>query len=346
MKVSKEVFGSLPDGSVADLYTLEGEKGLTVKVSSFGGIVTSILCPDRNGKIEDINLGFDTLDEYLNSRFYFGAAIGRFGNRIAGAKFTLDGEEYSLLANDGPNSLHGGDKGAFDRKNWAVTPFEKDSSIGLVLSSFSPDGEEGFPGNLTTTMIYTLTSEGELIFEYKAVTDKATPVNLTNHSYFNLKGLGNGDILDHEVELDCPWYLPVDGTLIPTGEIKSVKGTEMDFTAKNTIGSRIGEVAGGGYDHCYVLAPGRGVRKYGTVYDPASGRTMEVSTDQPGVQFYTGNFLDGIKGHEGTVYGKHGGFCLETQLFPDGINQTQFPSCILKPGEVYSHTSSYRFFAR
>ncbi|MDC7233502.1 MAG: galactose mutarotase [Spirochaetales bacterium] len=343
MKITKEIFGTLPDGSQADLYTLEGENDLTVKVTSFGGIVTSIRCPDRKGKVEEINLGFETLDEYINTRYYFGAAIGRFGNRIAGGKFTLEGKGYSLKQNNGPNCLHGGVDDAFDRKNWCVTPFEKKDAIGLVLTAFSPDGEEGFPGNLSTTMTYTLTARGELIFDYKAVTDKATPVNLTNHSYFNLKGMANGSVRGHELELDCPWYLPVDENQIPTGEILSVKGTVMDFTSKETIGTRIDDVEGGGYDHCYILSPGKGVRKYGTVHDPESGRTMDVFTDQPGVQLYTGNFLDGVKGHDGVSYGKNAGFCLETQLYPDCINQTQFPSCVLKPGEVYTHTSSYQF---
>lgn len=343
MKISKEVFGTLPNGSIADIYTLTGENDLSIKVTSFGGIITSIRCPDRNGKVEEINLGFETLNEYVNSRNYFGAAIGRFGNRIAKGKFTLNGEDYTLQQNNGTNCLHGGVEDAFDRKNWNVTPFEKKGSIGLVLNSFSPDGEEGFPGNLSTTMTYTLTSKGELIFDYKAVTDKATPVNLTNHSYFNLSGLKNGNVLDHEVLLDCPWYLPVDENQIPTGEMLSVKGTVMDFTTVEKIGTRIKDVDCGGYDHCYIIAPGKGVRKYGTVHDPVSGRTMDVFTDQPGVQFYTGNFLDGVKGHGGQLFGKNWGYCLETQLYPDCINQTQFPSCVLNPGEVYTHTSSYQF---
>ncbi|MDA3957813.1 aldose epimerase family protein [Oceanispirochaeta sp.] len=343
MKISKKVFGTLPDGNIADLYTLEGNNGLSVQITSFGGVITSIKCPDRQGKIEEITLGFDSLKEYTDTRFFFGAAIGRFGNRIANGRFTLEGQEYKLPQNNGTNCLHGGVENAFDRKNWLISPFEKKDAVGVILNAFSPDGEEGFPGNLSTTMTYTLTSGGELILDYKAVTDKATPVNLTNHSYFNLGGIHKATILDHRVQLDCPFYLPVDEKQIPTGEILSVKGTVMDFTEEETIGTRINQVDGGGYDHCYVLAPGRGIRKYGTVHDPVSGRSMDVFTDQPGVQFYTGNFLKDAKGRGGQIYGKNWGFCLETQLYPDCVNQTQFPSCILKPGELYTHTSSYQF---
>jgi aldose 1-epimerase len=231
----------------------------------------------------------------------------------------------------------------FDRINWLVTPFEKSGAAGLILQSFSPDGEEGFPGNLSTTMTYTLTSGGALIFDYKAVTDKATPVNLTNHSYFNLGGITNGNILNHRLQLDCPWYLPVDENKIPTGEILSVAGTAMDFESEEAaIGSRINQVEGG-YDHCYILKPSRGFRKYGRVHDPRSGRTMDVFTDQPGVQLYTGNFLDNVSGRSGQKYDKNWAFCLETQLYPDCVNQTHFPDCILKPGEIYTHTSSYQF---
>ena len=344
MNIKKEIFGTLPDGTTADLYTLEGNEGLSVQVTSFGGIVTSIRCPDKEGNVEEITLGFETLDEYVNSRYYFGAAVGRFGNRIAEGRFTLEDREYTLPQNNGPNCLHGGLEGAFDRKNWQVTPFSKSDRIGLVLTSFSPDGEEGFPGNLSTTMTYSLRSDGTLRFDYKATTDKATPVNLTNHSYFNLGGIGNGDVLNHRLVMDCPWYIPVNDVQIPTGEILSVKGTVMDFTSEESLGARIADVEGGGYDHCYVLAPGRGMRTYATVCDPASGRCMETATDQPGVQLYTGNFLDGVTGRGGQKYGKHWGFCLETQHYPDSVNQTQFPSCILKPGELYTHSSSYRFF--
>ncbi|QEN08237.1 galactose mutarotase [Oceanispirochaeta crateris] len=343
MKISKKIFGTLPDGSKADLYTLEGNNGFVVQFTSFGGIITSIQYPNRKGKVEELTLGFDTLEEYTKTRYYFGASIGRFGNRIANGRFTLEGREYTLPQNNGTNCLHGGLDHAFDRKNWLTTPFENKDSVGVILNSFSPDGEEGFPGNLSTTMTYTLTYKGELILDYKAVTDKATPVNLTNHTYFNLSGIATGTILDHRLQLDCPFYLPVDENLIPTGEILSVKNTEMDFTTEEAIGTRIDQVAGGGYDHCYVLPSGREVRKYGTVYDPHSGRIMNVFTDQPGVQLYTGNSLDNVKGRGSQVYKKNGGFCLETQMFPDCVNQTHFPDCILRPGEVYSHTSAYQF---
>ncbi len=342
MKVSKENYGTLPNGTAADLYTIEGDKGFTVQASSFGGIVTSIKAPDRNGKSEEITLGFETLEEYVHSRYYFGAAIGRFGNRIEGGQFQLDGKKYTLAINNGPNHLHGGEEMAFDRKNWMVTPFQSDREAGLVLTAFSPDGEEGYPGNLNVTMIYTVTDKNELKFDYKAVTDKPTPVNLTNHTYFNLAGVKNASILDHMIQMDCPWFLPVDESQIPTGEILSVKETPMDFTKRQRIGSRIEEVRGG-YDHCYVLTPAQGLRLFARVEEPVSGRVMEVETDQPGVQFYTGNFLDGVQGRENVKYIKNWGFCLETQLFPDCMNQPHFPSPVINPGQVYTHTSVYRF---
>jgi len=343
MKITREPWGTLPDGSSAELFTLSCEDGFAVQVTSFGGIVTSIKAPDRSGACEEITLGFDTLDEYVNSRFYFGAAVGRFGNRIAGGRFTLKGEEYSLARNNGPNCLHGGVENTLDRKNWQVTPFTGEGEAGLILTAFSPDGEEGFPGNLSVTMTYTVTEKHELTFDYKAVTDRDTPVNLTNHSYFNLGGITRGDVRDHRVSLNCPWYLPVDDVQIPTGEVLSVRNTPMDFLEEHTVGERIDSVDGGGYDHCYVLAPGEGVRPFAEVHDPASGRCMEVETDQPGVQFYTGNFLDNIPGRSGQTYNRNWGLCLETQLFPDCINQPHFPSPVLKPGQVYSHTSVYRF---
>ncbi len=341
MNIVKTVFGTLPNGGTADLYTIEGEKGFKVSVSSFGGIITSIQTPDRNGKCEEVTLGFETLDEYVNTRFFFGAAIGRFGNRINAGQFQLDGKKYTLAQNNGPNHLHGGEDHAFDRKNWMVTPFQSEKEAGLVLTTFSPDGEEGYPGNLNVTMTYTVTDRNELKFDYKAVSDKPTPVNLTNHSYFNLGGISSGPVLDHLVTLDCPWYLPVNENQIPTGEILSVKDSPMDFTLEHSIGERIEQA--GGYDHCYVLKPAEGLRHFATVREPGSGRKLEVSTDQPGVQFYTGNFLTGVKGRGETRYSKNWGFCLETQLFPDCANQTHFPSPVINPGQIYSHRSVYRF---
>ncbi len=342
MNIQKEVFGTLPNGSAAELYTIEGKNGFKVSVSSFGGIITSITAPDRTGRTEEISLGFDTLEEYVNTRFFFGAAIGRFGNRINAGEFQLDGKKYTLAQNNGLNHLHGGEEHAFDRKNWMVTPFQSEKEAGLLLTTFSSDGEEGYPGNLNVTMTYTVTDAGELKFDYKAVTDKATPVNLTNHTYFNLGGISSGPVLGHRVKLDCPWYLPVNENQIPTGEILSVVGSPMDFTEEHAIGERIDQVAGG-YDHCYVLKPSEGIKKFATVTDPVSGRMMEVFTDQPGVQFYTGNFLDGVPGRGNIRYEKNWGFCLETQLFPDCANQTHFPSPVINPGQTYTHTSIYRF---
>ncbi|OQY34070.1 MAG: hypothetical protein B6241_06195 [Spirochaetaceae bacterium 4572_59] len=343
MKITKEIFGTLPNGSTADLYTLEGKDGFRIKVSSFGGIITSIQTADRKGKSEEIALGFETLEEYVSTRFYFGAAIGRFGNRIEGGQFSLDGKKYVLTCNNGPNHLHGGEDHAFDRKNWMVTPFQSEKEAGLILTSFSPDGEEGYPGNLNVTMTYTITDQNELKFDYKAVSDKATPVNLTNHSYFNLGGLSSGPVLDHKVTLDCPWFLPVDKNQIPTGEILSVKGTPMDFTTEHSIGERIDLVDDHGYDHCYVLNTATGIRPFARVEEPLSGRVMEVSTDQPGVQFYTGNKLKAVMGKDNCIYEKNWGFCLETQLFPDCTNQTYFPSPVINPGQVYTHSSIYKF---
>ena len=343
MNITKKVFGTLPGGATADLYTIEGNGGFKLSVSSFGGIITSIEAPDRNGKAEEITLGFETLEEYVNTRLFFGAAIGRFGNRINAGEFQLEGKKYTLAQNNGPNHLHGGEEHAFDRKNWMATPFQSEREAGLVLTTFSPDGEEGYPGNLNVTMTYTLTDQNELKFDYKAVSDKATPVNLTNHTYFNLGGIASGTVLQHKVTLDCPWYLPVNENQIPTGEILSVKGSPMDFTEEHSIGERIDRA--GGYDHCYVLKPAEGLRQFARVYEPDSGRVMEVFTDQPGVQFYTGNFLNGVKGRGEIHYGKNWGFCLETQLFPDCANQTHFPSPVITPGQMYTHRSVYKFSA-
>jgi aldose 1-epimerase len=341
-------FGNTPDGTPVELYTLKNGK-MTAKVMTYGAILTELHVPDRNGKIADVVLGFDTLAGYLAGHPYFGATTGRVANRIAGGKFTLDGKEYILAVNNGPNSLHGGLK-AFDKKVWKAEAVSGPSGPAVKFSYTSPDGEEGYPGNLAVTVTYTVTADNELKIDYTATTDKATPLNLTNHSYFNLGSPASGDILNHELTLEADQYTPSDDTLIPTGQLAPVKGTPLDFTAPKAIGSRFAELTGEprGYDHNYVL---RGERKTPTlgarVYDPDSGRVLEMFTTEPGVQFYTANFLDGsLKGKGGVVYKKHQGFCLEAQHFPDSIHHPNFPSTVLKPGETYSQTTIYKFTTR
>jgi aldose 1-epimerase len=343
MSIIKSDFGKTKEGQPVDLYTLTNASGMTVKITNYGGIVTSLQVPDKNGKFDDVVLGFDTLDQYLEGHPYFGALVGRYGNRIAKGKFTLNGTEYQLAANNGENHLHGGIKG-FDKVVWNAEMVKKENEMGVKLSYLSKDGEEGYPGNLTAVVTYVLTNDNELIINYKAETDKPTPVNLTHHSYFNLKGAGNGDILGHLLTIDADRFTPVDEGLIPTGELKSVKDTPMDFTVPKAIGERIDQVKGG-YDHNYVLNGWDGsLRLAAKVVEPLSGREMEVWTTEPGLQFYTGNFLDGtITGENGKVYNKHYGFCLETQHFPDSPNKAGFPSTILEPGEKYTHTTIYRF---
>ena len=341
--ITREDFGKTNDGTAVDLYTLTNSRGMTVKIITYGAIVTHIVVPDRGGKTGDVILGFDNLAQYLGSHPYFGAIVGRYGNRIAKGRFTLNGTAYKLATNDGANHLHGGLKG-FDKKVWKAEPMSTADGPALKMTYLSKDGEEGYPGNLTSTVIYTVTGKNELKIEYTATTDKVTPINLTNHAYFNLAGPGSGDVLAHEVTMAADRYTPVDDTLIPTGQIATVKGTPMDFTKPETIGSRIAQVKGG-YDHNYVIsmegsaAPVFAVR----VREPRSGRIMEVLTTQPGVQFYTGNFLDGSLKGVGGVYKKQYGFCLETQHFPDSPNQPKFPSSILEPGKSYHHITIYRF---
>ncbi len=342
MTIKKEVLGKT-DGKQIFLYTLKNKNGMTVKITNYGGIVTSLLVPDKNGKFDDVVLGFDNLDDYLEGHPYFGAIIGRYGNRIANGKFMLNGEEYDLAINNGNNHLHGGIKG-FDKVIWNTKKMQKMDAVGLRMSYFSEDGEEGYPGNLGVVIIYSLTNKNELMIRYQATTDKATPVNLTHHSYFNLAGAGNGDILKHELMINADKYTIVNDELIPTGELINVKGTPFDFTSSKKIGKEISNVEGG-YDHNFVLNNYSGeIRKVVEVFDPISGRKMEVFTSEPGVQFYTGNFLDGTEiGKNNKVYKKHYGFCLETQHFPDSPNQPDFPSTILNPGEVYSHKTIYQF---
>lgn len=348
MSIKTEPFGQTPDGQAVDLVTMTNPNGIEAKIITFGGIIVSLKVPDRNGKSGDVVLGFDNLDGYLRGHPYFGAIIGRYGNRIGAGKFTLDGVEYKLAVNNGPNHLHGGVKG-FDKVVWKIeqAKAQGDEAV-LKLGYLSKDGEEGYPGNLKCTVTYTLTADDELKMRYEATTDKPTVLNLTNHSYWNLAGQGAGDILGHELMLNADRYTPVDEGLITTGELKSVKDSPMDFTKPMTIGSRIKQVDIGGYDHNFVLNGKTGKMKLcAKVYEPTSGRVMEIRTTEPGVQFYTGNFLDGtLTGKDGKVYQKHYAFCLETQHFPDSPNKPNFPSVVLRPGEKYDITTVHKFSAK
>ncbi len=326
---------------------------------TYGGVVTELDTLDRHDKMGDVVLGFDNLKSYLAGDPYFGAIIGRVANRVAKGHFKLDGKEYTLAKNNGPNALHGGLKG-FDKVIWKAEPVETKDGAALQLSYLSPNGEEGYPGNLKVTVTYTLTNNNALRIDYKATTDKATPVNLTNHSYFNLGGPASGDILDEVLTIEADKYTPVDPTMIPTGELKSVKGTPYDFTKPTKIGVRIDEIKPdpandnpGGYDINYVLRipqqskESADPRLAARVHDPKSGRTMEVYTTEPGLQFYTGNFLDGtLKGKDGVVYKKHQALCLEADHFPDSVNHPDFPSTILEPGQTYTQTTIYKFSAK
>jgi aldose 1-epimerase len=342
----KTPFGKTADGTAVDQYVLSSGNGMTAKILTYGGIVTEIDVPDRDGKAGDVTLGFDNLDGYLKGHPFFGALVGRVGNRIARGKFTLDGKEYTLAVNNGPNHLHGGKEG-FDKKVWKAEEAPGPDGPAVRLRYRSPDGEEGYPGNLDVTVTYTVTDKNELRIDYRATTDKATPVNLTNHAYFNLAGAASGNILGHELVLYADKYTPTDDTLIPTGEIKSVQGTPYAFTTPHTIGSRIKEIKADpvGYDANFVLRDqGKGLHHAAWVHEPKTGRVMDVYTTQPGVQFYTGNFLDGkLKGHGGVAYNQYQGFCLETQHYPDAVHHPNFPSIILRPGQTYAQTTVYRF---
>lgn len=346
MTIGKKTIGETPEGLPVEEYTLSSRSGVAARVMTYGALLTSLRAPDRHGNVEEITLGFDELKGYLGEHPYFGATVGRYANRIARAEFQLGGETYRLAANNGPHHLHGGLK-AFDKVVWTATEAPSVEGDAVEFSYLSPDGEEGYPGNLSVSVVYRLTDDGELAIEYEATTDKTTPINLTNHTYWNLRGAGSGDVLTHELTLSADSYLPVDGTLIPTGEIHPVAGTPMDFTTKRTIGSRIDQIEGGGYDHCYVVRRGEGDEGdsvlVGKTRDPSSGRTMAIWTTQPGVQLYTGNFLDGLRGRGGAVFEKHHGFCLETQCFPDSPHQPDFPSCLLEPGGTYRHTTRHAF---
>jgi len=345
--VETSSFGSLNDGTAVEMLILKNAQGAIAKVITYGATLTELWVPDRRGKLGDVVLGFDQLPGYVGNHPWFGATVGRVANRIAKGKFTLDGKEYSLEINNPPNNLHSGSKG-LSRTVWKAEPLHEPHAAAVRFTSVSPDGDGGFPGNLSVTLVYRLTDNNELQLEYTARTDKATPVNLTNHSYFNLAG--GKEILDEILYLAAEHYTSVDATLIPTGEIQPVKGTPFDFTTPAAVGSRIAGMKGdpGGYDHNYVLSREAGKMKLAArVLDPASGRQMEVWTTEPGVQFYSGNFLDGtITGKRGVVYGKHSGFCLETQHFPDSVNHPGFPSVILRPGGVYQTETIYKFSAK
>ena len=338
----KTLYGMIGADSVFQ-YTLTNKNGMVVKILNYGGTVTDIITPDKNGKMGDVVLGYDSLAGYRQTgNPYFGCLVGRYANRIANAKFTLDGKEYTLASNDGTNTLHGGLKG-FDKVIWFVKLFT-DSS--LLLSYLSKDGEEGYPGNLSVDVMYSLSDDNGLKIEYAATGDKATPINLTNHCYFNLSAGGDSTILDHELMLKADKYTPVDKTLIPTGKIDDVKATPMDFTSSKKIGRDIAQVTGGGYDHNWVFQkPENRFDMIATLYHQPSGRYMEVRTTEPGIQFYSGNFLNGtLKNTRGGIkYGKHAGLCLETQHFPDSPNQPAFPTAILQPGETYQQITVYKF---
>jgi aldose 1-epimerase len=345
----KSAFGKMKDGQPVGLYTLTNTGGMEVAITNYGGIVVSIKAPDRSGKFADVVLGFDTFDAYLNNTPFFGALVGRYGNRIAKARFTLDGHEYHLAANDNGNTLHGGLKG-FDKRLWNAKDVSTKEVPALELTYLSKDGEEGFPGNLSVTVTYSLTPKNELKIDYAATTDKDTVLNLTNHSYFNLAGQGEGDILSHLMMINGDRFTPVDATLIPTGELKSVAGTPLDFRKPTAIGARIDAddqqiKFGRGYDHNFVLnRKGGELILAARVTEPSSGRVLEVLTTQPGLQFYTGNFLDGtIHGKVGKVYPRRSAFCMETQRFPDSPNQPRFPTTVLKPGKHFQSTTVFRF---
>lgn len=349
--VKKEVFGNTPDGKAVELFTLTNSHGMEVRLMNYGGIIVSVKTPDKAGHSADVVLGFDTLAPYLSKNPYFGAIVGRYANRIGGARFTLEGKVYKLAANDGPNALHGGMKG-FDKVLWLAESFEKGDSAGVILKYTSADGEEGYPGTVHVTVTYTLNDRDEFHIDYQATADKATPINLTNHTYFNLDGEGSGNILGTEMMINAEHFTPVDSTLIPTGKIAGVAGTPLDFTKPTAIGARIEDnyeqlALGHGYDHNFVInRNGPGLALAARAYDPRSGRVLEVDTTEPGVQFYTGNFLSGVTGKHGHVYNRRDAFCLETQHYPDSPNKPEFPLAILRPGQTFHSTTVWKFSVR
>lgn len=349
LAIKKEDFGKLPSGEKLEKYTMTNVNGMEVSVINYGGIITNLKVPDKNGKISDVVLGFNSIEGYLTPAPYFGAIIGRYGNRIANGKFSLDGTQYTLAQNDGQNHLHGGNKG-FDKVLWEVTKISNKESVALQLHYLSNDMEEGYPGNLNTTVTYTLDNDNNLKVNYKAKTDKPTIVNLTQHTYFNLSGDFSKKILDHKISINADTFLPVDATLIPTGEFKEVEGTPFDFTQPKLVGKEIDQEnqqlkRGLGYDHCWVLnRKSDGLSLAATAYHPQSGRFLEVLTTEPGIQFYSGNFLDGtLTSKTGGTYEKRSGFCLETQHYPDSPNQKDFPTVVLNPDQQYSSETIFKF---
>jgi len=345
--VQQQAFGT-HDGRPITLYTLTNAHGVEVRAMNYGGIITSIRVPDRKGQFADVVLGHESLEGYTPNPPYLGAIVGRYANRIANGSFQLDGKTYTLPKNDGPNTLHGGTTRTFDRVVWDGEAMK--DKPGVTFTYLSKDGEEGFPGNLKVKVSYTLTDANEIVIDYEATTDKATPINVSQHSYFNLSGEGNGDILNHEITINADRFTPVDKNLIPTGELRPVKGTPMDFTTSTRIGARIDDnyeqlVLGHGYDHNWVInRKGDGMTLAARVYEPTTGRVLEVSTTQPGVQFYTGNFLDGsVTGKQGHVYKRRYGFCLETQHFPDSPNHPAFPTTILRPDDRFHQQTVFKF---
>lgn len=350
--IVKSTYGTTTEGTPVDLYTLRNKQGMEVDIITYGGRITKLSVPDKNGKFSNVVLGFDNLEQYQKENPFFGALVGRYGNRIANAKFSLNGTEYTLAANDGPNNLHGGLKG-FDKVVWKVEGIQEGDNASLKLSYLSKDMEEGFPGNLANIVTYTLTDDNTLEVAYEATTDKPTVVNLTQHAYFNLTGDFSKTILDHELSLNADKLVPVDDNLIPTGELLEVSGTPFDFRLPKVIGRDIDAnddqvKKGGGFDHCWVLnEQDTGLRTVAMVYEPESGRIMEVATTEPGIQLYTGNFLDGtLPAPNGGTYAKRSGLCLETQHYPDTPNQPNFPSVTLNPGERYTTTTSFKFLTQ
>ena len=352
-RIRREPFGTTADGRAVERFTLDSESGVTIAVLSFGGVIQSILIPDRSGDLADVTLGYDSLADYEKDKSYLGALVGRYANRIRAGRFELDGHEYTLAQNAGGNTLHGGARG-FNKYVWDVEPFEEGDDVGLVLQHVSPDGDEGYPGTLRVRVTYRLTSGGALVIDFAATTDKATPVNLTQHAYFNLAGTGSGDILGHLLELSASRFTPVDGALIPTGELRSVRGTPFDFSTPERVGARIGADdeqlrLAGGYDHNFVLdrTSTADMTLAARLSDPVSGRGIDIHTTEPGIQFYTGNFLDGtVMGKGGIPHRYRSGLALETQHFPNSPNEPSFPSTILRPGVEHRSRTVYHFVVR
>ncbi len=345
--IQKTPFGSTSDGQAAELYTLTNDQGAIAKVTTYGAILTEFWVPDRDGRLDDIVLGFDTIEPYETKSPHFGSTIGRVGNRIAGGRFELDGRVFQMAQNNGSNHLHGGLKG-YDRRFWTVEETSTQGGASVRLFLLDPDGEEGYPGTVQAWVTYTITNDNVLRLDYRATTDQATPINLTNHTYWNLKDGGESDVLEHVLQVNADSYTPVDDVLIPTGHISSVGGTPLDFRAAKPIGQDIALMGNDplGYDHNFVLRSSDGsLALAANVYEPTTGRSMEAWTTEPGIQVYSGNFLDGsLLGKKNATYSQYHALCLETQHFPDSVNHPHFPTMVLRPGETYRQTTEYRFF--